>query len=139
MRSAYRAISGLILAGVVIQLVAVAAAWFQVLSDVDDGGVFDNNTQNWGHVLHSVVGGMVIPLLAVALLVISFFAGVPNGVRYALFVFGAVVLQVVLAFASYNVPLLGALHGLNALAVAGLAENAMRKARVTRQAPAPVA
>ncbi|MBB4745735.1 hypothetical protein BJY16_009194 [Actinoplanes octamycinicus] len=131
--------SGLILLGVVVQLVAVAAAWFQVLSDVDDGGVFDNNTQNWGHALHSVVGGMVIPLLAVVLLVISFFAGVPHGVRYALFVFGAVVLQVVLAFASYSVPGLGALHGLNALAVAGLAENAMRKARVADRAPAAVA
>jgi hypothetical protein len=138
-RSAYRAISGLILLGVVIQLAVIAAAWFLVLNDVDNGGVFDNNTQNWAHVTHSVVGMMVIPLLAVALLVVSFFAGVPNGVRYALFVFGAVVLQIVLAFASYSVPGLGALHGLNALAVAGLAENAMRKARVAQNAPAAVA
>ncbi|WIM94945.1 hypothetical protein ACTOB_007005 [Actinoplanes oblitus] len=139
MRSAYRAVSGLILLGVVVQLVVIAAAWFQVLNDVDNGGVFDNNTRNWAHNAHSVVGMMVIPLLAVALLVISFFAGVPNGVRYALLVFGAVVLQIVLAFASYSVPGLGALHGLNALAVAGLAENAMRKARVARQMPAAVA
>jgi hypothetical protein len=138
-RSAYRAISGLILLGVVVQLTVIAAAWFLVLNDVDNGGVFDNNTQNWGHVTHSVVGMMVIPLLAVALLVVSFFAGVPNGVRWAALVFGAVVLQVVLAFASYSVAGLGALHGLNALAVAGLAENAMRKARVAQDAPVAVA
>ncbi|BCY13920.1 DUF6220 domain-containing protein [Actinoplanes sp. L3-i22] len=139
MRSVYRALSGLITLGVVVQLAAIAAAWFLVLNDVDNGGVFDNNTQNWGHVLHSVVGMMVIPLLAVALLVVSFFARIPGGVKWAAFTFGAVVLQIVLAFASYSVPGLGALHGLNALTVAGLAQHAARRASQPEARPVAVA
>jgi hypothetical protein len=104
MRSVYRGLSGLIVLGVVVQLAVIAAAWFLVLDDVDNGGVFDNNTRNWGHNVHSVVGMMVIPLLAVALLVVSFFARIPGGVKWAALVFGAVVLQVVLAFASGGRP-----------------------------------
>ncbi|GAA2895107.1 hypothetical protein Acy02nite_39720 [Actinoplanes cyaneus] len=137
MRSVYRGLSGLITLGVVIQLAVVAAAWFLILDDVDNGGVFDNNTRNWGHDVHSVVGMTVIPLLAIALLVVSFFARVPGGVKWAALTFGAVVLQIVLAFASYGVPGLGALHGLNALAVAGLAQMAGRQA--TKAAAVPVA
>ncbi len=139
MRSVYRALSGLITLGVVVQLAAIAAAWFLVLDDVDNGGVFDADSENWGHVLHSVVGMMVIPLLAVALLVVSFFAPVPGGVKWAALVLGAVVLQIVLAFASYSVAGLGALHGLNALAVAGLAQMAGRQATKSGTAPEPVA
>jgi hypothetical protein len=138
MRSVYRALSGLITLGVVVQIAAIAAAWFLVLNDVDNGGVFDNNTRNWGHDLHSVVGMMVIPLLAVALLVVSFFARIPGGVKWAAFTFGAVVLQIVLAFASYSVPGLGALHGLNALAVAGLAQMGGRQATKAPVAAEPV-
>ncbi|WP_436527516.1 DUF6220 domain-containing protein [Actinoplanes sp. HUAS TT8] len=138
MRSAYRVLSGLITLGVVVQLAAIAAAWFLVLNDVDNGGVFDNNTRNWGHNLHSTVGAIVIPLLAVALLVVSFFARIPGGVKWAALTFGAVVLQIALAFASYAVPGLGALHGLNALAVAGLAQMAGQKAK-TPAAPVAVA
>ncbi|GAA2703904.1 MULTISPECIES: hypothetical protein [Actinoplanes] len=137
MRSVYRALSGLILIGFVVQIAAIAAAWFQVLNDVDDGGVFDNNTRNWAHIVHAVVGAEVIPLLALALLVVSFFARIPGGVKWAALTFGAVVLQVVLAFAGYSVPGVGALHGLNALVVAGLASVAMRKAREADAKPAP--
>ncbi len=139
MRSVYRALSGLIALGVVVQLAAIAAAWFLVLDDVDKGGVFDNNTRNWGHNLHSVVGMMVIPLLAVALLVVSFFARIPGGVKWAALTFGSVVLQIVLAFASYSVAGLGALHGLNALAVAGLAQMASKQAAKAPIAPVAVA
>lgn len=128
MRSVYRVLSGLITLGVVVQLAAIAAAWFLVLNDVDKGGVFDNNSRNWAHNLHSVVGAELIPLLAIALLVVSFFARVPGGVKWAALTFGAVVLQIVLAFAAYAVPGIGALHGLNALAVAGLAQMASRQA-----------
>lgn len=139
MRSVYRALSGLLTLGVVVQLAAIAAAWFQVLNDVDDGGVFDNNSRNWAHNLHSVVGAEIIPLLAVALLVVSFFARVPGGVKWAALTFGAVVLQILLAFASYAVPGLGALHGLNALAVAALAQVASKQAGKAPAAPVAVA
>ena len=44
--------------------------------------------------LHSLVGMVLIPLLAIVLLIISFFAKIPGGVKWAGFVFLAVVLQV---------------------------------------------
>ncbi|MGX6605487.1 hypothetical protein ACWKSP_25645 [Micromonosporaceae bacterium Da 78-11] len=64
----------LIAIGVVVQAAVIAAAWFTVLHESDSGAVFDKNSEgNWGHAAHSVVGTMIIPLLAVLLLVVSFF------------------------------------------------------------------
>jgi hypothetical protein len=125
MRSVYRALAGLVAICVLIQAMAIALAWFTVIKDVDGGLVFDKNSDaNVGHMIHTIVGSGVIPLLAILLLIVSFFAKVDGGVRWALYVFGLVALQFGLAAASFGVPVVGALHGLNAfalLAVAGLA------------------
>jgi hypothetical protein len=108
---------------------SIALAFFIVLKDKDTG-------ENIGLELHSVVGMMVIPLLALVLLIVSFFAGVAGGVKWAAIIFGLVVLQVLLAFAASEAPAVGLLHGLNALAliaVAGIAGS-----RVAKQAaPSP--
>ncbi|HEY4568779.1 MAG TPA: hypothetical protein VIH10_04915, partial [Kribbella sp.] len=53
--------------------------------------------------------------------------------KWALYVVGLVVLQIVLAFLSFAAPAVGALHGLNAFALAAVAVMASRRA-----APAPV-
>ena len=58
---------------------------------------------------------MIIPLLALLLLVFSFFAKVPGGVKWAAIVLLLVVVQATLGIAGHSVPFLGALHGLNAL------------------------
>ena len=141
MRSVYRALAGLIAIGVVVQAMAIALAWFTVIKDVDGGLVFDKNSDaNVGHMIHTVVGSGVIPLLAILLLIVSFFAKVDGGVKWALYVFGLVALQFGLAAASFGVPVVGALHGLNAfalLAVAGLASRrAAAPATVTAESPA---
>jgi hypothetical protein len=135
-RAAYRILAGLIAIGVVLQAAFIAVAWFTVLHDTDSGAVFDKNTEgNWGQVAHSSVGMMVLPVIALLLLVVSFFAGIPGGVKWAAITLGVTVLQVVLAFASYGAPAVGGLHGLNAFALAGVASVAMRKARLA-EAPA---
>lgn len=129
MRSTYRVLAGLIALSVVLQASFIAGAWFGVIKDLDDGAVLDKNYDgNLGHIMHSVFGQGVIPLLAIALLVISFFAKVPSGVKWALIVFGDVVLQFLLAFISFGVPAIGALHGINALALFSLAVLAARRA-----------
>ena len=56
---------------------------------------------------------------AIALLVVSFFVKVPGAVRRAAAVFGLVILQIALVFAAFMSASVGALHGLNALAVFG--------------------
>ena len=139
MKSTYRVVALLIALGVVVQAMSVALAWFTVLKDVDDGAVFDKNFDyNVGQAVHGTVGLMVIPLLALVLLIVSFFAGIAGGVKWAAIVFGLVVLQILLAIVSYGAPAVGALHGLNALALIAVAGIAGRRAANQIAAAAPV-
>ena len=131
MKQTYRVLAGLIVLGVVVQAAAIAFAWFGVIADVEDGGTFTSDSDgNLGHMLHGIVGMTVIPLLALILFVISFFAKVRSGRKYAGFLLLAVVAQVLLAFISFGVPAIGALHGINALVVLGLALATARQAAV---------
>jgi hypothetical protein len=135
MRATYRVLALLIAAAVVVQAAVIAAAWFTVLHDTDSGAVFDKNSQgNWGNVAHSVIGTGVIPILAILLLIISFFAKIPGGVRWAAITFGVVVLQILFAFLGFGVPVLGTLHGINAFVLAAVASLAARQARVAETA-----
>jgi hypothetical protein len=82
---------------------------------------------------------MIIPLVAIALLIVSFFAHVSGGVKWAGFVLVDVVVQVVLGFAAHSVAGLGWLHGPNALVLFGLALYAARRSANGRPvAPATV-
>jgi hypothetical protein len=129
MRSAYKGIARAIAVCVVLQAAFIAMAWFTVLADVDDGTIFDKNSDgNIGHNLHSIFGTGVMPLLGLALLIVSFFAKVPSGPKWAGFTFLAIIVQVVLAFIAFAVPAIGALHGINAFIVLGLAEATARRA-----------
>lgn len=122
MRSAYRGTAFLIALGVLIQAAAVAGGWFGTINEVDDGAVINSDYEgNVGHAVHGIVGMMVMPLLGLLLLIFSAFAKVPGGAKWAGFTFLAIVVQVVLAFVAFGVPVVGALHGLNAFIVLGLA------------------
>jgi hypothetical protein len=132
MKVAYRVFAGLIALGVVVQAGAIAYAWFAAIHDIDSGTVIDENYEgNAGHALHGMNGMMVMPALALILLIISFFAKVSGGVKWAGLILLAVVLQVVLAFVSFGAPIVGALHGINALVILGLAGMAARRATAT--------
>jgi hypothetical protein len=123
MKSTYRVLALLIALGVAVQAMSIALGFFIVLND-------KTTAENIGTELHGVVGTMVIPLIALVLLIVSFFAGVAGGVKWAAIVFGLVVLQVLLAFVGAAAPAVGALHGLNALAliaVAGIAGSRVAK------------
>ena len=107
-------------------------------------------TEDWeyniGHIVHAVVGTMVMPLLGLALFILSLFAKFPGGVKWAGLTFLAIVVQVLLAFVSFAAPVTGVLHGIVAFVVFDLAINAVRRARpadgtadqVRPGAPAPV-
>jgi Family of unknown function (DUF6220) len=137
MRATYRVLALLIAVGVVVQAAFIAVAWFQVLHDSDSGAVFDKNSEpNWAYTGHSVVGTLVIPIIALVLLILSFFARIPGGVKWAAITFGVVLLQIVFAFIGFAAPVAGALHGINAFALAGVASVAARKARLAETAPA---
>jgi hypothetical protein len=131
----------LIAIGVVVQAAVIAFALFDILHKTDDGQVFTKDSDNAGIAAHAVIGTMVVPLLCLVLLIVSFFAGIPGGVRWAAITFGVMVLQVVLAYVSFPAPIVGTLHAINAFALAAVASLAMRQARVagTPQASAPAA
>jgi hypothetical protein len=128
MRAAYKGIAHAIAACVVLQATWIALAWFSVLKDVDDGKTFTKDSDaNVGHMLHSIFGTGVMPLLGLALLVVAFFVKAPGAVKWAAFVLLAIAVQIALAFIAFGVPAIGALHGINAFVVAGLAETAARR------------
>jgi hypothetical protein len=137
MRATYLWLSRLIALAVVLQAAFISFGTFDILKSANDGKAFTADSEhNLGQGLHSIFGVMVIPLLALVLLVVSFFVRLPGAVKLAGAVFGLVVLQILLAFVSFPVPALGILHGLNAFALAAVA--GLAGARVGR-APASVA
>jgi hypothetical protein len=136
-KQTYRVLAGVIALGVLIQAAAIAFGWFDVISDVEKGIVFDENSEfNAGHMAHHVVGMYLMPLLGLILLIVSFFAAktVPGARKWAGIVFGVIVLQVVLAIVAFSAPIVGVLHGINALVILGSAARAGMLAQDTRAA-----
>ena len=140
MRQTYRVLSGLIALAVVVQAMAIAFGFFTVGHDIDNGKVLNkDNLESYsplGLSIHAFMGFTLIPLLALALFIISFFAKVPGGVKWAGFVLLAVVVQVTLAFIAFSAPVVGILHGLNAFIVLGTAAMASRRAATVSTAEA---
>ena len=145
MRTTYRVLAYLIAVGVAVQAAAMAFGVAGISHAVKAGGVVDRSAfdgdpdafpEATGLVLHEINGGIVIPVLALALLVVSVFAKVPRGSWWAGGVVLLVVAQTMLGYSASDLPALGALHGLNALMLFGTALLAGRRARVAAPAPA---
>jgi hypothetical protein len=139
MKSAYRVLAYVIAALVALQAAFVAFAMFGLWAWIESGGVLDNSaaetasfTGDIGFMLHGVGGQIVVPFVGLLLVISSFFARIPGGIKWALIVFGVMVVQVALGLFGFGAPVLGFLHGLNALILFGLAVSAaMRAKRVT--------
>jgi hypothetical protein len=140
MKNAYRILADLIAVLVVVQAAAVAYGAFNVDKVIDKAKDHGNTITDAssrldggaGYGLHGLVGTMVIPVLALALLVVSFMAHVPDGVKWATFVLLDVIVQVVLGYAAHSVPALGWLHGPNALVLFALAAYTARRSATAR-------
>lgn len=152
MKSVYRVFGFLIAALVVVQAAAVAYGFFGLGKWVEGGGVVDkaameSDTTTFpglaGLMIHGMFGIMVIPIVALLFLIASFFAKIPGGIVWALITLGTVIVQVALGLFAHEVPALGILHGIVALALLGVALNAAQrvpKALATRTAdPAAMA
>jgi heme A synthase len=145
MRSVYKVLAYLVAAEVVVQAMAIAYALAGLGNFVDHGGVFDKAADSGGKpfpefvgfMVHGVNGYVVVPVIALLLLVSSFFARVPRGASWAGLVFGLVLLQAMLGGLTHSLPAAGALHGLNALALFTAA--LYTALRVRRSAPQPAA
>jgi hypothetical protein len=124
---AFKGLAHAISACVVLQAAWIAAGTFTLAKQTDDGKtITEDNFRNWGMNAHSIFA-IIIPILAIALLVTAFVIKRPGAPKWAGLVFGAVVLQWVLAIIAYGVPVIGVLHAVNAFVMIGLAEAAARQ------------
>lgn len=139
MRRTYHVLAHLIAGLVVVQAMMMATAVAGLDHWIDDGATVNKHvidkhpsfTGSFGFPIHAITGEMLIPLIALALLVVSFFAKVAAGTRWALYVLGVIVIQVILGVSQGDVPLLGLLHGLNAFILFAVALLAGRRATTT--------
>jgi len=148
MRGVYRVLAGLVALGVVVQASSMVYAVAGLGKYVDDGGTFDKASGEammegditfagaGGFAVHGLNGMMIIPVLALLLLIVSFFAKVPGGILWAGLILLDVIVQVALGLFGHEVPAIGALHGINALILFGLAVSASMRARESRVTPA---
>ena len=145
MRKVYSALAWIIAGGVVVQAAAIAFAFGGVLNRVSNGDVVDKallesggagGSGELGFWIHGIVGAGVIPLLAVALLIVSFFTRARGAKLWAAITLGLVMLQVTLGFSITDVPYLGLIHGANALAIVVAASVAALRMRRSSRTPA---
>jgi hypothetical protein len=143
MRSVYRVLAYLVALEVVVQTALIAFAFFGLRKWIAGGGVLDaaairNHTATYtgaeGITVHGINGQMIVPVIAVLLLVTSFFAKVPGGVLWAAITLVTVVVQVLLGIFGSAATGLGVLHGVVAIALFVIAVIAGRRA----DAPTPV-
>ena len=149
MRGLYRGLALAIAALVALQAAFIAyfisglVKWVQKDGGTLDASVFAEGSNvevggEAGIALHAISGTFLIPLVALILVIVSFFAKIPGGRKWALIVFGVVVLQYALAFFTRvgSLPALGALHGLNALILFGVAVTAAMRVRTATRSEA---
>jgi hypothetical protein len=143
MRAAYRNLAYAIDALIIVQAAAIAWAVFGEGKYIDEGhnvnkALQDSDTLPFpevvGFIVHGINGEMLIPLVAIALLIVSFFAKVPEGPKWAAMLLGGIVIQILLAVLGDGLPFLGLLHGANALLLFWLAFRTAKQADVVSTA-----
>ena len=147
MKTVYRVLAYAIAAMVAIQAGAIGYAVFAQLHWIENGGTLDEasfeSAPGFGAYIFHALNGATALLLALALLIISFFAKIPQGVRWAVIVLACTIVQIALGTLSRLVSQIGAVHGAVALVLFGVAVMAAMRARkpavVAETVPATVA
>jgi hypothetical protein len=142
MRKAHQILAGLLAVEVVIQAMAIAYALAGLGKWIDDGNTLDKAVKKriengdvgfqgtGGFAIHGINGQMLIPLIAIALLVVSLLAAkeIEGAGKRAGILLGMVVVQVILGMTSEDVVLLAPLHALNGFGIFAMAVVTARKA-----------
>ena len=123
MQTVYKVLAYVVAALVIVQSAVMVFAVAGLGIWIEEGGTLTSDTFDAetpftgfsGLIIHGMNGMMVIPVVALALLIVSFFARFPGAVRNAAIVLGLVVLQVALGIFGHENAYVGMLHGVNAL------------------------
>jgi hypothetical protein len=132
-RTAYLNLARILAVLVIVQAMTIVFAVAGLFNWViNKGGVLDAAVvESWeqtpptftgsiGHFIHAFINGqMVLPLVALLLLIVSFFAKVPKGVAIAVAIVVLVALQVLSGLFADGTPYLGLWHGLGAFLIFG--------------------
>ncbi len=146
MRAAYKFLAYAIDALILLQAAAMAWAVFGLTAWIEDGNTLSKSsiegnktlfTEENGFAIHGISGTMLIPLVGLILLIVSFFAKVPEGVKWAGMVFGGIIVQVALGIFGHSLPALGFVHGFFALLLFWLAWRTAKQASVVETTVAP--
>ena len=144
MRKTYRILADIIAIEVVIQAMAIVFGVAGLFKWIDDGGTLDKSVvESWeddpptwtgavGHFIHAMNGTFLIPLLGIVLLIVSFFAAINGGVKWAAIILASIVVQVAAGTVAEDWPYLGLVHGLNAFILFGAALAAAKNAKVAQ-------
>lgn len=147
MRTAYKVLAYLVAIEVAIQAMVVVWAMAGLGKWIQGGGVADKALMEsdatpfpevLGFIVHGINGSFVIPGIALLLLIASFFTKVRGAIKWAVIVFVLTVVQGQLGFLGHEIPAIGLLHGLNALALLVTALYAGRRMRTAAPSKAAV-
>jgi hypothetical protein len=149
MRTAYLNLARLLALLVVIQAMTAVFAMAGLFHWItEQGGVLDDSVyKSWeenhptftgaiGIPIHTQTGQIVIPVVALLLLIVAFFAKVPRGVAMAVVIIVLVALQILAGMNASHIPYLGLWHGVGALLIFGSAIGAAMAAKQAKETAA---
>jgi hypothetical protein len=144
MRTAYKVLAYLVAAEVAVQAMVMVWAIAGLGKWIVGGGVLDGSViesggtlpfpEFFGIIVHGINGTFVVPGLALLLLIVSFFTKVRGAIKWAAIVLALVVVQGLLGILGHEFTAAAAVHGLNALALFGVALYAGRRLRAATAA-----
>lgn len=153
MRTAYRYLSWLIFAAVIVQVGLAGYGAFNAANKAEDAHHDDaqtitlgKDTIEDGFGLHWAVGELILLLTLLALILAAVGGIRGRRLKLAGALFGLLVLQVILGFLGFATAYLGALHPINALLIVGLSgwlaisgkrDDSLEPVPVTPPAPTP--
>ena len=131
MRMVYKVLAFAVAGLVMVQAAAVAFAMFGLFAYIEGGATIDAANSGpesdidfpgvVGFMIHGMFGTLVIPVIALLLLISSFFAKSAGAVKWAVIVFVTTAVQIALGIFAHGIPQLGILHGIVALVLFGVA------------------
>ncbi|MBE1593475.1 hypothetical protein ACFPOI_22670 [Nonomuraea angiospora] len=148
MKHVYKVLAYLVAIEVAVQASMVVWADAGLGLWVEGGGVVDKTlmesgeppfAEGLGLMVHGMNGIFVIPVLALLLLISSFWAKLPGAVKAAGLVLLLVVLQIAFGLVGHSIPMVGLVHGLNALLLFTAALYAARRGPAVNPAVSPAA
>jgi hypothetical protein len=125
LNGAFRIWASLLSLAIIVQVGLASYGAFHAVDESDDKGTIGKNAVSDGFSAHAALGYIIL-LAALVLLVLALIGrrssgGSPGRVKWSGGILGLMVLQILFAAAGGASAWLGVLHGVNALAVAGVA------------------